>query len=349
MPTTPHDRQLARTALDALYASTGVQGRLVPLGVRAASDASRADIAIELKLEDSRQTFYAECKTLIDRASVLAQIKHRLEHVKKPGVLVSPYLTAQMADHCRAIGLNFIDTAGNAYLTAPGLYLFVKGQKAPALTHTAGSRTSANTSALRMIFALLADPQLMHAPYRDIVNATGIALGAVGPVFQDLEKRGLITAADKQHGHRLLEPARLLDEWAANYPIKLRHKLHAHRFHAPDPHWWQALKPVELNAWWSGEIAADRMTGELKPATQTLYVAPDTMQGSLRILVTQHRLRPDPQGTIEILDSFWNIPRNKRQPELAPPALVYADLMASLDSRNLEVAKTIREKALADA
>ena len=145
----------------------------------------------------------------------------------------------------------------------------------------------------------------------------------------------------------MLEPARLLDEWAANYPVKLRPKLHARHFQAPDPNWWQNAKPVEMHAWWSGEIAADRMTGMLKPATQTLYVAPDAAQSSIRTLVARHRLRPDPQGTIEILDAFWNLPRHGQQPDLAPPALVFADLMASLDSRNLEVAKTIREKAIA--
>lgn len=200
-----------------------------------------------------------------------------------------------------------------------------------------------------MIFALLANPELIHAPYREIVDAAGIALGAIGWVFKDLERRGIITRDDKTHGRRLLEPARLLDEWTANYPIKLRPKLNARRFHAPDPNWWQTVKPVELDGWWSGEIAADRMTGILKAATQTLYIAPDAAQRSLQTLVTRHRLRPDPQGPIEILDAFWNTPRSERRPDLAPPVLVYADLMASLDSRNLAVAKMIREQEIINA
>ena len=62
------------------------------------------------------------------------------------------------------------------------------------------------------------------------------------------------------------------------------------------------------------------------------------------MLVKQHRLRADPQGTIEILDAFWNFQLEGPQPDLVPPLLVYADLMATLDPRNLEVAKRIREQ-----
>jgi hypothetical protein len=200
-----------------------------------------------------------------------------------------------------------------------------------------------------MIFTLLTQPELFRASYREIANAAGIALGAVGPIFQDLENRGLISSADKEHGRQLIEPPRLIDEWTANYPIKLRPKLHERRFQAVDFDWWKDVNPAKFHAWWGGEVAADRMTGILKPATQTLYVTPAEMRSSLQTLVTKYRLRADPQGPIEIREAFWNLPRNKTQPGLAPPLLVYADLMASLDSRNLAVAKTIREKAMTHA
>lgn len=354
MTTTPdHHDELAQAALDALHASTGVRGELAPISslTRALAKSSdyHPDVAVKFNIDKKRLTFYGEYKGVVDRSPLLAQVKDRLDGLKKPGLLISPYLSAQMAEQCRAIGLNFIDTAGNAFLTAPGLYIFIKGQKATGAIGNVSGRTSASTSALRIIFALLAKPELLHAPYREIVDAAGVALGAVGSVFQDLERRGLITSSDKRHGRRLLQPARLLDDWTANYPIKLRPKLNARRFQALDPHWWQSVNPVELDAWWSGEIAADRITGMLKPSTQTLYIAPGATKRSLETLVRQYRLRPDPQGPIELLDAFWNVPRSELQPSLAPPALVYADLVASLDPRNLEIAKAIREKVIADA
>jgi len=197
-----------------------------------------------------------------------------------------------MADRCRALGLEFIDAAGNAYLNAPGLYVFVKGQKAVAGGALAGpQRGGGNATALRMIFALLCHPELVHAPYREIVKAAGIALGAVGWVFHDLTRRGLMSGPDKAYGRRWLESGQMLDEWVTNYPIKLRLKLSPRRFRAPDPQWWQEARLKGLDAWWGGEVAADHLTGLLKPATQTLYVKPEAAPDCLRKLVSTYRLR----------------------------------------------------------
>ena len=144
------------------------------------------------------------------------------------------------------------------------------------------------------------------------------------------------------------EPARLLDEWVTNFPIKLRPKLNPRRFQEPDPGWWQQAR-LEAGARWGGEVAATRLTGHLKPATCTIYLQPEKAREALAALVKQHRLRADPRGNVEVLDTFWNLPPGENQPDLVPPLLVYADLMATLDPRNLEVAKRIREHYLDDA
>ncbi len=84
-------------------------------------------------------------------------------------------------ESCRAIGLQSIDTAGNAYLDAPGLYILVKGQKrSTAQVASARARMGGSASALRMVFALLVHPELMRASYREIATTAGIALGTVG-------------------------------------------------------------------------------------------------------------------------------------------------------------------------
>jgi hypothetical protein len=41
---------------------------------------------------------------------------------------------------------------------------------------------------------------------------------------------------------------------------------------------------------------------------------------------------------------FWNFPADPATPDVAPPILVYADLAATLDPRNLEAAKLVREQ-----
>ena len=61
------------------------------------------------------------------------------------------------------------------------------------------------------------------------------------------------------------------------------------------------------------------------------------------------RRRPDPEGPIEILEKLWQFPSveisetSEATPDVAPPLLIYADLLASRDPRNIELAKMIKK------
>jgi hypothetical protein len=265
-------------------------------------------------------------------------------------VLVTPYLTAALARHCREpLDLQFIDTAGNAYLRAPGLYVFVQGERPDKPLAGAGMPARGGTAtALRAVFVLLCRPELLNAPYREIATAAGIGLGTVGWALFDLERRGYLTAAGQRRHRRLLEPTRLLDEWVTNFPIRLRPKLDPRRLRAPDPGWWE-LAHLPAGARWGGEVAAAKLAGHLKPGTVTIYLEPTAARDALATLVQEHRLRADPLGNVEILDTFWALPEQDGLPGLVPPLLVYADLMATLDPRNLEAARRIRDQHLEHA
>jgi hypothetical protein len=328
-------------ALAAFTRTTGFQAAIVnyapPRGA-----GRHPDAAIQIEANGRRFRFFAELKA-VDRAVALAAAKQRLEPYGKHGILVAPYLTPELADHCRhTLDLNFIDTAGNAYVRAPGLFVFVRGERAPAHRATAaGGRRGGTTAALRVVFALLCKPDLVNAPYRDIAAAADVALGTVGWVFFDLQQRGYIAGGLRKRNRRLLEPTRLLDEWVTNFPIKLRPKLTPRRFHTPDPGWWQDAR-LATGARWGGEVAAARLTHYLKPAAYTVYLDPQNGREAIATLVKRHRLRADPHGNVEVLDAFWKFQAQRTPPDLVPPLLIYADLMATLDPRNLEVAKRIR-------
>lgn len=339
----PHEREnrLLETALAALRRTTGLNAAIITHEPKRAMRA-RPDAVIQIEANGKRFRFFAEIKT-VDRAVALAAAKHQLEPYGNRGVLVAPYLTAELAYHCRnELDLHFIDAAGNAYLRAPGLYILVRGERPQALL-AMGTRGAGTATALRIVFVLLCEPELLNAPYREIVAAAGVALGAVGWVFFDLQGRGYITGGLRKHNRRLVEPARLLDEWVTNFPIKLRPKLTPRRFEAPDPDWWQKAR-LPAGARWGAEVAAAKLTDYIKPATCTIYLDPRRAPEVTAALVKQHRLRAAPQGKTEILDAFWNLELGNTQPDLVPPILVYADLMATLDPRNLEVAKRIREQ-----
>lgn len=91
-----------------------------------------------------------------------------------------------------------------------------------------------------------------------------------------------------------------------------------------------------------GEVAAGKLTGYLKPVRITLY-----LDGKADELILANRLRPDLNGAIELLEAFWTTDEMGHRNDVAPPLLVYADLMASSDPRNIEAAKMIRANELA--
>ena len=239
--TRTREREIAvlNEAIQALRGTTGLD---VPVVLYEPRDAAgmHPDAAIEVEVDGKRFRFLAEVKT-VDRTAALAAAKHRLEPYGNRGLLVAPYLTAELADRCRRdLDLNFIDAAGNAYLRAPGLYVFVRGERPPASVAWAiGHRGRGTAIALRIVFALLGKPALLNAPYREIAGAAGVALGGVGPVLRDLEERGYLVGGRHGGNRRLLEPRRLLDEWVTTFPTGLRPKLDPRRFRPPDPAWWK--------------------------------------------------------------------------------------------------------------
>ncbi|MFP3710298.1 type IV toxin-antitoxin system AbiEi family antitoxin, partial [Paraburkholderia sp. SIMBA_009] len=131
-----------------------------------------------------------------------------------------------------------------------------------------------------------------------------MALGTVGSVLDDLRERGLLAGTDDR---RLLDPAALRQEWAINYPLRLLPKLNVQRFAVADPSWWQHAGLPAGQAWWGGEVAAAKLTGQLRPAAQTLYVEPTARPAVTMALAKRHRLRADPAGTLEIIDAFWHL------------------------------------------
>ena len=336
-------------AIQALRRTTGLAAAITTRQPKAPKG-THPDAVIELADGGRRVHLFAEVKA-VDRAVALAAVKHRLEPYGAKGVLVAPYLTAELAQHCRErLDLQFIDTAGNAYLRTPGLYVFVQGERPhrPTAQTMTGARGRGTATTLRATFVLLCRPDLLNAPYREIAEAAGIGLGTVGGAFLDLERRGYLTTDPQRRNRHLLDPTRLLDEWVTTFPIRLRPKLDPRRFQAPGPGWWDTARLPE-GARWGGEVAAAKLTDYLKPAAATIYLKPARARDTLDRLVQEHRLRADPQGTVEILEAFWKLPVADTAPDLVPPLLVYADLMATLDPRNLEVAKQIRAQYIEHA
>lgn len=345
------ERKILNRALQALEGATGIRGRVVERE-RHYGQGHRADAIVEIDANGLRHRYAPEIKR-VDRFAILSKTKHQgvLHGQGTLPLLVAPRITNETAEACRELDLQFIDAAGNAYLRGPGLYVFVKGQR-PAKGEDAfligqEVKRAATAAHLRVIFALLCKPELLNAPYRDISRVAGVALGTIGPVFDDLAHRGLIAGGRRKGDRVMLERKKLIDEWITNYPIKLRPKLDTARFKAPKPDWWKELDITQYDALWGAEVAAAKLTGHLRPGTVTIYLNKANGQRNLTRLVAENRLRPDTEGDVEILDAFWSFDGQHAKTQTVPPLLACADLIATLDPRNLEAAKLIHDQYLA--
>jgi hypothetical protein len=328
------ERRLLDEALQALQTQTGG-----PFD-------HRFDAQLQLELHGQRLLLLAEIKN-VDRRPALAQIKTQLDAAIKdhlPGyipLLVTPYMTEAMAEECRRLDLPFVDTAGNLFIRTHTTLLYIIGRPRP--DHIGRRVYQAVTPAgMKIIFALLCKPELVGMTYRQIAATAQIALGAVGPVLQDLEVRGFLLRRGK--GPTALERTEeLLHEWVVQYPAILRPKLHARRYTA-DRNLVLGLELEPHEAYWGGEIAAERMTGYLKAEHLLLYT-----RGTTKQLLMQGRMRLAADGDTEILDAFWNPELDLTEKPFAPPLLVYADLMMTGDTRNIETAKILYEQYLQHA
>ncbi|WP_429299232.1 type IV toxin-antitoxin system AbiEi family antitoxin [Paraburkholderia sp. GAS199] len=261
-------------------------------------------------------------------------------------MLVASYIDADLASHLIGQNVPFLDTAGNAFLSEPEGMVMISGRPKPQHTPKPETGRAFSRKGLQVMFAIATQPGLVSQPYRAIAQRSGVALSTVNQVIDDLRLRGLL--ALKADGERVfVDWQRFVAEWSNHYQTRLRPKLGARRFAGAAPDWWRDFDFSKFDARLGGESAADILTQELKAANVTLYMrAPPGNQFMLSA-----RLRPDLQGSVEILESFWpatleNNGLDFGGQSLVHPLLVYADLIASGDSRNLSVARQVYEQYL---
>jgi hypothetical protein len=269
-------------------------------------------------------------------------LKTQSNSSRKRPLLVAPYITREIAERCRQLHLPFIDTAGNAYLEVPGLLVYVVGHARPA--ESRDSYRALNSAGLKLTFALLCLPELLNENYRKIALDAGVALGTVSSNMKDLETRGFFNLETHPGRRKLLDPERMLEEWVTHYPVTLRHKLSLGRFQAEPERLQKADLLLQQSALWGGELAAEKLTQYLKPVSFTIYA-----KEPLAKLVAAGQMRAAEDGNVEILERFWNFDTEKDIPDVVPPVLVYADLLATHDSRNAEAARMIYQQRIAPA
>jgi hypothetical protein len=328
---------LVKAATQAFSSETGVATT-----VRQPAPDTPYDAIVEFDL-DAPVIRQAIIVPSIDRQERLAAVSAtaKLQNLDRV-LLVTSYLTPALVEACRALELDAIDLSGNAFLREHKSIVFVAGR--PRAAEASTSRLSVWTRrSMQVILALLVRPEILNAGRRDLATVANVSTGTAQTTIQALlQRRDLVERADGNL--TLANYDRLLDEWVTLYPSILRPSLSLGRYRATEQNWWEDLTSTSADWLFGGEAGAALVTHYLKPAVVTIYCESEVPKD----LIRQGRLRPDPTGNVEFLRAPIELrPAPGLVDNVVSPVLLYADLVASGDSRNVETARLIRDQFIA--
>jgi hypothetical protein len=327
------ENEILKKAAQALMVQTGLQIKY--------KNSKTADYEVEVTVRqrgESKPALYGtEIKRTFSNAK-FGDVMIEAKRASEPYLLATKYVTQPQAEKLRELGICFLDTAGNAYLNAPDLYVYISGKKVEVETEKPISIF--RPAGIKLLLAFLTKPGFENADYRTIALQTGVTRTTVGRMLSELERSGYLTKRGNRERFLTRKPE-LIRRWVFYYSEELRVKLSPIRYHSTkfSGRWWEDIDINEYKAVWGGETGGAILTKHLKPQTATVYA--DSMLPKLQ---AKYGLVKDEKGEIEILKKFWMFGEVDK---VAPPLVVYADLLATADERNLETAQIIYDRYLA--
>jgi len=248
---------------------------------------------------------------------------------RSPLFVLARYVPMDLGHRLVEAGVSFADDAGNLHLRLGDSYnwTILGRRQPPPLPETV--RTTPAT--LQLLFQLMTHPASSTWTVRDLALSSGVSKSKVAQLLHQLRLEGLLAAGD------LFRPTPSTPETlVAGYGRILRPKLIVGRYRSPEPH------PEALIDRLSGVRHA--LTGA--PAVAALghpYQAPELPlflatpdPATLRHL----RLLPDRTGPVLLLRAFGELVywREISGRMVAPPWLIYSELLQSPDPRAREAA-----------
>lgn len=311
-------------------------------GITIEFDSTRPNYDGLIRIKETE--FAVEAKSAVRTSNlglILSQLELLTQVSRRPILMVSKYIAKAAAKEFKERSINFIDTAGNALIKQGDLFIYIEGRKAATKEKTNQSRAF-QEAGLKIIFTLLTSPQSLQLSYRGIAEASGVSIGSLSNVMNELEYLNFIL---RTNDRRILKNQNeLVERWVVAYNDVLRPRIFRRRMRFIQPEsnqHWQSIDLTELKnpICWGGEPGAALLETNLRPEKFTIYT-----NSELPELARTLKLVPDPNGNVEILKQFWI--SDKNTPHIAPPLLIYTDLINSSSGRNIEIAKHILENEL---
>jgi hypothetical protein len=260
-------------------------------------------------------------------------------------ILLARHISRQAAEALIDAKVNFADDAGNIHIELGNAYNWtVIGIPAP---EPVSERRPASPAQLQLLFQFVTHPESVNWPVRRLDSAAGISKSKVSQARRQMMVEGLLIRVGSRYK---LGPANLLaDRLISGYAQVLRPKLTLGTFRSPEKTAESFLSrlrkevPSGVRYSLSGGAAADLLQRFYRGPEVTLFLEPST-----RAIAQQLRLLPDREGPITILSAFGDLVfwEERKHHMLAPPWLIYAELLSGKDPRAHEAAQEFRREFL---
>ena len=264
---------------------------------------------------------------------------HRLKEKWGSVIVLANRITPKEQEQMKDLGIFFMDMAGNAFIQQDSFYVMIEGKKSePRIVPDARAFSKGG---IKVIFQLFLEEALLNRPIRHIAGTADVSLDTVHKTINALKAMRYIIPLNEstlvwQHKKDLL------NRWITEYNTRLKPTLFLNRFdflRDNDFDQWKQLEFKNELTCWGAEPAGELLTNNLKPVELTLYTTETDMQ-----LTKHYRMIPQKTGSIVVYKRFW--PQLSNDKNVAPPLLVYADLVNTGDRRNIETAQKIFDEHL---
>ena len=265
-----------------------------------------------------------------------------LLEIHKEVLIIAKTIQPRFRQELKKLGLNYIDSAGNAFIKHDAFYIWIDGRKEIYRKQDLKAKAFSKAG-LKVIFQFLLDENYINKTIREIAKAADVSLDTVHKTMNGLKELQFLVPLNN-YTLQWHKKRSLYDRWINEYDIRLKPGLHVGNFRFIDEKQflnWKKMGFKSVETKWGGEPAGELLTGFLKPEKLTIYTNETRLE-----LIKNYRMIPDPKGYIEIYDRFWNLVEQSK--DTVPPLLVYTDLINTGNRRNIETAQKVYGKYLQD-
>lgn len=268
------------------------------------------------------------------------------------GIVLAHYVDRSTGAVLRAAGVNYLDAGGNLYLALAGgrLVAHVEGRRPPARlrARVVGLRAAG----YRVLFAILASPELLATTVREIERRSGASRQAASELLARLRGEGaLVRSGRSEHrlapGRRGELVARLAGGWVDALAPVLAIGSFRRRVGASvdaDAAIERVFRRHRVDFGFGGTAGAMRLCPHYRGADTVLHVVDwnDELTRALDLV-------PDRSGPVRIYRTMGTLDLASKAEHCAHPLLVNAELVTSGDERAREAARFVREGYLHDS